>query len=53
MRGTATRTVRATDTGGLFNEKSLTITVNNVDRAPVVAAIANQTWLRVPRRMWG
>jgi PKD repeat protein len=41
--GTATATVRATDTGGLFNEKSLTITVNNVDRAPVVAAIANQT----------
>src|SRR6267142_1521600 len=41
--GTATATVRVTDTGALFNEKSLTITVNNVNRAPVLAQPANMT----------
>src|SRR6266850_2028494 len=41
--GTATATVRATDTGGLFNEKSLTVTVNNVNQNPVLAQPANMT----------
>src|SRR5258706_4878224 len=41
--GTATATVRATDTGGLFNEKSLTITVNNVDRPVTLTAINHMT----------
>src|SRR5882672_6833325 len=41
--GTATATVRATDTGGLFNEKSLTVTVINVNQNPVLAQPANMT----------
>src|SRR5262245_4566065 len=40
--GAAPAVVRASD-GALNNDKSLTITVNNVDRGPVLAAIANQT----------
>ncbi len=41
--GTASATVRATDTGALFNEKSLTVTVTNVDRAPTLAPVADMT----------
>src|SRR5882672_10267011 len=41
--GTATATVRATDTGALVNDKSFTITVNNVDRPVSLAAINNMT----------
>ena len=41
--GTAAATVRAADGGGLFNDKSLTITVVNVDRPVVLNAIGNMT----------
>jgi PKD repeat protein len=36
--GSANATVRATDTGGLTSDKSFTITVNNVNRAPTANA---------------
>ncbi len=41
--GTASLVVRATDTGALTNDKTLTITVTNVDRAPTLNVIANMT----------
>jgi hypothetical protein len=41
--GTYSATVRATGTIGLFNEKSFTITVDDVNRAPVLAQPANMT----------
>ncbi|TMQ54296.1 MAG: hypothetical protein E6K74_07060, partial [Candidatus Eisenbacteria bacterium] len=40
--GTAPATVRASD-GSLNSDKTLTITVNNVNRAPTLAAITNMT----------
>jgi PKD repeat protein len=40
--GTAGATVRASD-GALFDDKSLTITVNNTNRAPTLNAITNMT----------
>src|SRR5205085_2368034 len=40
--GTANATVSVSD-GSLNNTKSLNVTVNNVDRAPVMGAVANQT----------
>jgi PKD repeat protein len=40
--GTASATVQASD-GSLNNQKSLTITVNNTNRAPTLNAIANMT----------
>ncbi|HYQ89101.1 MAG TPA: Ig-like domain-containing protein, partial [Candidatus Binatia bacterium] len=36
--GVSTAVVRATDTGSLFDQKSFSITVNNVNRAPVANA---------------
>jgi len=41
--GTADASVRATDPGGLFDQKSFTITVNNTNRAPVLAQPNNMT----------
>src|ERR1051326_7355572 len=41
--GTASATVQAADAGGLNNQKSLTVTVTNVDQPVVLAAIGNMT----------
>jgi hypothetical protein len=41
--GTAVATIRATDTLGLSNDKSLAVTVNNVDRPPALTQPANMT----------
>jgi len=41
--GSETITFRATDTGGLFDEDSVTFTVNAVNDAPVVSDIPDQT----------
>ncbi len=41
QNGTATLTVRATDTGGLFVETSFTVTVNAVNDTPTTSGLAN------------